>query len=77
MTERKYSIYEVAEEYALHPYTVQRLFLDEPGVIRMGRPQRFVWKNGRRRKKRQYYSLRIPASVVERVFRRMTVRVGG
>jgi hypothetical protein len=45
--------------------TVRKMFGAEPGVIRMGHPGT--------RKRRQYYSLRIPKSVVERVLGRMTV----
>ena len=59
---------EVAAAKKLHPSTVRRMFLDEPGVIRLGSP------GGRYRKQR--FILRIPASVVERVFRRMTVGAG-
>jgi hypothetical protein len=49
----------------LHSSTIRKIFVDEPGVIRLGRP------GGRGR--RQYFTLRIPASVVARVFGRMTV----
>ena len=57
---------EIATKHKLHPATIRKLFLDEPGVIRLGHPAR-----GRRR---QYYTLRIPASVVQRVFQKMTVQ---
>ncbi len=63
--ERKFTPEEVAKAYKLHPSTVRRKFVDEPGVIRLG--------NSGGRRKRQYYTLRIPLSVVERVFGRMTV----
>jgi hypothetical protein len=56
---------EVAVARKLHPTTVRRMFLDEPGVIRMG--------HGPVRGRGQYFTLRIPASVVRRVFERMTV----
>jgi hypothetical protein len=56
---------ELAQTKKVHPSTIRRLFLDEPGVIRFG--------SGRRRGRRQYYTIRIPQSVAERVFRRMTV----
>ena len=49
----------------LHASTIRRIFIDEPGVIRLG--------NTGSRKKRQYFTLRIPASVAARVFGRMTV----
>jgi len=56
---------ELAKSRKLHPVTIRKLFLHEPGVIRLGHP--------RRRGKRQYFTLRIPHSVAERVFGRMTV----
>jgi hypothetical protein len=52
----------------LHVTTIRRMFLDEPGVIRLG--------HGPLRKKRQHYTLRIPQSVADRVFGRMTVGGG-
>jgi hypothetical protein len=60
-----YTVDELAHSKKLHPSTVRKLFLDETGVIRLG--------HGRRRGRRQYYTLRIPHSVAERVFRRLTV----
>lgn len=56
---------EIATSKKLHPATVRRMFLDEPGVIRMG--------HGPVRGRGQYFTLRIPASVLRRVFGRMTV----
>jgi hypothetical protein len=56
---------EIAKQNKLHPTTVRELFLNEPGVIRLGHPA-----DGRRR---QYFTLRIPASVVRRVLGRLTV----
>lgn len=61
-----YTAVEVAEAKKLHPSTVRKLFIDEPGVIRLGR-----WGS---RRSRSYFTLRIPESVVNRVFARMTVR---
>jgi hypothetical protein len=55
-----YTADEIAEANKLHPSTVRKLFMHEPGVLRLGR--------GRRR------SLRIPREVAERVLRGMTVR---
>jgi hypothetical protein len=60
---------ELAASKKLHPATVRKIFIDEPGVIRLG--------HGGRRGKRQYYTLRIPHSVAVRVFGRMTVGAGG
>ena len=56
---------ELAKAKRLHPATIRKLFVDEPGVFRLG--------HGGSGKRRQYYSLRIPASVAQRVFERMTV----
>ena len=44
--------------------TIRNLFEKEPGVMIIYRPRRGV---------RRYRTLRIPASVAERVFRRLTV----
>ncbi len=44
--------------------TIRSLFEREPGVMLLQRPRRGV---------RRYRTLRIPASVAERVFRRLTV----
>jgi hypothetical protein len=57
---------EIAREYKQHVSTVRKRFFDEPGVIRIGHPTL--------RNKRQYFTLRIPRSVVNRVYGRMTVR---
>jgi len=59
---------ELAALRKLHPSTIRRLFLDEPDVIRLGHPTT--------RKKKQHFTLRIPRSVAERVFARLTVGVG-
>ena len=56
---------ELAKMTKYHESTIRRMFVDEPGVIRLGNP------GGRHR--RQYFTLRIPLSVVRRVFGRMTV----
>jgi hypothetical protein len=56
---------ELAKLYKLSPNQIRDMFIDEPGVIRIG--------HASTRKKRQYYTLRIPASVADRVFSRMRV----
>jgi hypothetical protein len=63
--EPKLTPQQVAKLYGLHPSKVRRIFVDEPGVIRIG--------HSATRQKKQYFSLRIPLSVVVRVFDRMTV----
>jgi hypothetical protein len=56
---------ELGREKKLHPATIRRMFLDEPGVIRLGTPR----GPGRR----QRFTLRIPEEVANRVFARLTV----
>ena len=60
-----YTPEELAKATKLHVTTIRKRFAEEPGVLRLGHPA-----IGRRR---QYFTLRIPASVVQRVFARMTV----
>jgi hypothetical protein len=57
---------EIAKQRKLCPDTIRKLFMDEPGVLRLGSPGR--------RGKRQRFTLRIPKSVADRVFDRLTVR---
>jgi AraC-like DNA-binding protein len=63
--EKHYSIKEVAERWGLSENTVRDLFRDEADVMRIDRPKT--------RGKRAYSTLRIPASVVQRVHRRMRI----
>lgn len=65
LDEPKFSPQQVSQKYGLHPSKVRRIFLDEPGVIRIGHPAT--------RTRKQYFTLRIPLSVVARVFGQMTV----
>ena len=58
--ERHFVPQELAELWALDERTIRRIFQDEPGVLKFG-------KSNRRDGKREYISLRIPASVAERV----------
>lgn len=62
LTERHFSIRELAESWGLSPAAIRRLFRNEPGVIRFGKENK-----GHRR---DYVTLRVPASVAERVYRR-------
>lgn len=54
-----YTPQQVAEYLQIDVSTCRRLFQDRPDVLRIGRPER---RNG----KRQYCTLRIPLSTVER-----------
>ena len=60
--ERHYTPKELGELWTLDERTIRRIFRDEPDVLRLG-------KANRRDGKREYISLRIPASVAERVHR--------
>jgi hypothetical protein len=61
--ERHFTPRELAKLWLLHESTIRRLFLDEPGVLKYcGSPR----LNGRR----EYVTLRIPASVARRVYER-------
>jgi hypothetical protein len=62
LTERHYNVKELAEMWGLSPAAVRRLFRNEPGVLRFGRE-----KKGHQR---DYVTLRIPACVAARVYRR-------
>ena len=62
LSERHYSVKDLAQVWGLSPTAVRRLFRNEPGVIRFGAQ--------RKGHTRDYVTLRIPASVAERVYRR-------
>lgn len=66
-TERHYSVAEVAEMWQLSPNAIRKLFQNEPGVLALGEPRP---KFGRQRGK---VTLRIPQSVLERVYRRLCI----
>ena len=59
---------ELAKLTKFHVSTIRKLFTDEAGVLRLG--------HAGLGRKRQYFTLRIPASVAARVFERMTVSTG-
>lgn len=62
-TETHFTCKEIAERWAYDESTVRRIFRDEPGVLRI--------PHLRRHGKRDYTSLRIPASVAARVHERL------
>jgi hypothetical protein len=62
-SERHYTIDEVSEMWNLSRDSVRRIFLAEPDVPKISRPGN--------RYKRSYVTLRIPESVLNRVYRRM------
>ena len=65
--EPHFTIRELSKSWHLSYEATRRLFQNEPGVLKIG---------GRLRKnKRGYMSLRIPASVARRVYRKVTGKV--
>jgi AraC-like DNA-binding protein len=63
--EHHYSVPEVAEMWGMTEKTVRRLFDGEEGVLRWGSEETI--------RKRRYYNLRIPQSVLIRVHRRRQI----
>jgi hypothetical protein len=63
--ERHYTPAELGDLWGFDQTTIRRLFVDEPGVLKIG-------KQARRDGKRSYVSVRIPASVAQRVHERRT-----
>jgi AraC-like DNA-binding protein len=64
--EPHYTLAQVAEAWGVSTDTVRRMFEDEAGVL-------VIEPASVRYSRRRYRTLRIPASVAERVHRRMTV----
>ena len=60
-----YTVKEIATMWKLSEDVVRRIFENEPGVLVLAEEKR----NSHRRR---YRTLRIPASVLERVYRRMS-----
>lgn len=57
--EKHYSVQQVSKMWGYSPKTIQRLFQDEKGVLKVGSPET--------RFKRRRFKLSIPESVVVRV----------
>lgn len=66
--EPHYSVQVLAELWRLDESTIRRIFEAAPGVLRLGNDKR-------RSGKREYFTLRIPASVAEREYQRRIVSV--
>lgn len=64
--ERHYTPEEIAKAWGVSADTVRRVFEDEPGVL--------LIENHRAGSRRRYRTLRIPASVVDRVHRRLLTK---
>ena len=65
--EYHYTVKELGTLWNLSTATITRIFRDETGVLIIGSRQQ-------RRGRRSYTTLRIPESVVERVYRRLVVQ---
>jgi hypothetical protein len=59
MIEKHYRVKELSQLLGMSRQTIQRLFVDEPGVMAIGKP--------RTRHRRPHLTLLIPESVVARV----------
>lgn len=66
--EQHYTVRQIAELWGLATDVVRRLFASEPDVIKLGHAESLH--------KRGYVTLKIPATVVERVHRRLQVKPG-
>jgi predicted transcriptional regulator len=65
LAERHFTVKELAALWNLSPAAIRRLFQNEPGVLRYGRP-----KKGHQR---DYVTIRIPHAVAQRVYLRCLV----
>jgi len=63
-TERHFTVAEIAQSWGLSQDLIRKLFAGEPGVLRLG--------DFSRPELRCYTTLRIPESVAERVYRRLS-----
>lgn len=64
--ERHFLPEELAERWGLSANVIRALFKDEPGVLKIERPEKLH--------KRRYVTLRIPASVAARVHMRLDAK---
>jgi hypothetical protein len=68
--ERCYKIREIARRWNVSDGTVRKVFADQPGVLRIGKPSRLVFVPYKKYKRR-YWTMRIPESVFRQVENRM------
>jgi transcriptional regulator GlxA family with amidase domain len=61
--ERHFSVLDLAEMWSLSERTIRRMFEGEEGVVN--------WAHTESRRKRRYQTLRIPESVMLRVYQRI------
>jgi hypothetical protein len=62
-SETHFTVQELAQLWRVSPDSIRRLFRDEPGVVHFGRSKR---------NRRIYDPIRIPQTIAERVYRRLT-----
>lgn len=62
--ERHYFVKEIGKLWGLSGEAVRKIFENEPGVIRIGRPEGLH--------RRKYFSLRVPESVMRRVHKKIS-----
>lgn len=62
-TEKHFSVPELAKIWFLSESTVRRIFIEEPGVLKLAHKET--------RYKRRYTTLRIPERIAQRVHRRL------
>ncbi|MCL4853325.1 MAG: hypothetical protein KJZ78_18365 [Bryobacteraceae bacterium] len=67
VAERYFTVKDIADQWNLSEVAIRRLFLNEPGVLVIGRREES-------RRKRVYRTLRIPENVVSRVRARLANR---
>lgn len=65
--ETQYTVKDIAKEWKVDEETIRKVFIDEPGILDLG-------KRDRRDGKRNYCVLRIPESVLTGVYARRTQR---
>ena len=66
--EKHYTVDELAAMWGLSDDTVRKLFINQPGVMKIGSPSRLV---GRGKYRRRYYTLRIPESIAVSVHKKV------
>ena len=66
VAEKHYTVEQIAEQWAISKDTARRLFIDEAGVLVLSKPSS--------KYRRSYKTLRIPQSVLNRVYARLTAR---
>jgi hypothetical protein len=70
ITEKHFSVLELAEFWNVHPNTIRNLFAHVPDVVRICLPSKEKRdKHGNLVAPRRYITVRIPQSVAERVLR--------